>query len=152
MVTDHQSHRRKSHSRGRRKARVHLEVLEDRRLLATDSWMSASSGSWNTAADWSKGVPQTGDSVVIDVAGADPTVTFTSGASGAYASLMVKDALEVSSGTLTTNSAEVNGALLLDGGQIAIAGSGGSINLAGTTTWRRVFSAAEMSSTPARST
>ena len=42
---------------------------------------------------------------------------------------------EVASGLLNTNSAQVNGTLTLDGGQINWVGPTGSINLAGTTNW-----------------
>ncbi|MGA2699488.1 MAG: Ig-like domain repeat protein [Isosphaeraceae bacterium] len=138
MANNRQSRRRSHETRPRRRAaRLGLEVLEERRLLATDSWTSALSGSWNNASNWSTGsVPQAGDAVVIDVAGANPTVTFTSGASGPYQSVTVKDTLEVSYGELSTDSAQINGSLLLDnGGVIDLAASGGSINLAGTTTW-----------------
>ncbi len=137
MATKHLSSRSLFRARSRRRrTRVFLEVLEERCLLATDYWTSATSGSWNNAQDWSTGVPQAGDAVVIDVAGANPTVTFTSGASGPYQSVTVKDTLEVSSGELSTDSAQIDGSLLLDnGGVIDLAASGGSINLAGTTTW-----------------
>ena len=124
--------RRMHQARPRRHAAiVRLEVLEGCRLLATDSWISSASGSWNDASDWSTGaVPQPGDAVVIDVAGADPTVTFTSGVSGAYQSVTVHDTLEVASGFLDTEAGTITGTLTLDGGEID-----GSITLAGTTDW-----------------
>ena len=95
MATDHRPYRRSAACpRSPPTACIHLEVLEERRLLATDSWTSATSGSWNDVQDWSTGaVPQAGDAVVVDVPDADPTVTFTSGVSGAYASLTVGDTL-----------------------------------------------------------
>ncbi len=98
MATEHRSNRSLFRARARsRRTRVFLEVLEERCLLATDSWISASSGSWSNPQNWSTGaVPQAGDAVVIDVAGANPTVTFTSGASGPYQSVTVDDTLEVS--------------------------------------------------------
>src|SRR5271157_2026662 len=132
MANNRQSRRRSHETRPRRRAACFvLEALEERRLLATDSWTSALSGSWNNASNWSTGsVPQPGDDVVIDVANADPTVTFTSGVSGAYQSLTVKDTLEVASGNLGTDAGTISGGLILDGGEID-----GSITLAGTTNW-----------------
>ena len=132
MAADRRYNRSIHQARPRRQAAiVRLEVLEERRLLATDSWISSSSGSWNDASDWSTGVvPQPGDAVVIDVAGADPTVTFMSGVSGAYQSVTVNDTLEVASGFLGTDAGTITGTLTLDGGEID-----GSITLAGTTDW-----------------
>ena len=47
-----------------------LETLEFRRLLATVSWVSATSGSWDVASNWSTdAVPGPTDDVVIDVSG-----------------------------------------------------------------------------------
>ncbi len=57
--------------------RLRIEPLEDRRLLAIDSW-TGGSGNWSDSSHWSAGhVPATGDDVQIDVAGI--TVTHGSG-------------------------------------------------------------------------
>ena len=58
--------------------------------MATDRWTS-SNGNWSTAADWSDGVPQAGDSVVIKTAKLD-TITYNSASpSVSVASLTVGD-------------------------------------------------------------
>ena len=48
--------------------------------------------------------------------------------------MTVKDTLEVS-GSDRTDSAQISGTLVLDGGQISLASTSGAINLAGTTNW-----------------
>ena len=60
-------------------------MLEERRLLAADHWTSAASGSWHDAKDASTGaVPQAADPMVIDAAGAYPTIR-TSTTKGVHA-------------------------------------------------------------------
>ena len=43
--------------------------------MATKTWKSASTGTWNTAADWKNGVPGSTDTANISVTGASYTVT-----------------------------------------------------------------------------
>ncbi len=90
-------------------------MLENRRMLSTVSWTSGSSGSWNTAADWSGGVvPAAGDDVVINQ---------TPGVQVNLAGSAAVNSLTVTSGTLN-----------LSGGTLSVAngvtvGSSGSITL-----------------------
>jgi YD repeat-containing protein len=96
-----------------------LEVLEKRELLATVSWIGGS-GDWNTVSNWSDGttnrLPDPGDDVVIDVAGAI-TVTHSSG-SHTVQNLTVNEAFTLSGGTLS-----VSGTLdVKDGNTFSLAG------------------------------
>ena len=57
-----------------------MELLEDRQLLTTVSWINPAGGIWNTASNWrddvgANRVPAAADDVVIDLTGADYTVT-----------------------------------------------------------------------------
>src|SRR5271170_6321354 len=71
------------------------EILESRLLLSTDTWNSSGGGSWSTAANWSTGLPQPGDSVVINQPG---NISITG------------DTLAVSGGTLALASSSTIGA------------------------------------------
>src|SRR4051812_6619744 len=57
------------------------EALERRVLMSTVQWVSTANGSWEDPANWldtgtsQHRVPNSGDDVVIDAAGATPTVT-----------------------------------------------------------------------------
>ncbi len=73
----------RARSPGRRTS-AFMGVLEERRLLTTDYWTSATSGNWNDAQDGSNdAVPQAADALVIDVADANPTIR-TSTTKGAH--------------------------------------------------------------------
>ncbi len=77
MSRNRQRQARRSHGPASR-SRV-FEHLEDRRLLATISWINTDSGSWSNPANWSSGVlPGPADDVVIDVP-ASITITHSSG-------------------------------------------------------------------------
>src|SRR5258708_797353 len=60
-----------------RRLPLRLEVLEDRTLPATITWINAAGGSWHTAANWDLNrTPTTGDDVVIpDLGAAGPNIT-----------------------------------------------------------------------------
>jgi hypothetical protein len=99
-----------------RRARIRLETLEDRVLPSTVTWISSSSGSWNTAANWSTGaVPGAGDDVVINQPG---SVTVTLAGSTSIHSLSITgDTLDVTSGTLSVAANSSNaGAIQVEPG------------------------------------
>src|SRR5271170_5638033 len=84
------------------------EILESRLLLSTDTWNSSGGGSWSTAANWSTGLPQPGDSVVINQPG-NIKITLTGSASVGNISI-TGDTLAVSGGTLALASSSTIGA------------------------------------------
>src|SRR5262245_23821112 len=74
-----------------RRRQPRIEILERRALLATVNWTSTTSGNWNLGSNWSAGnVPGPTDDVVIDVAGASPTITIDSGGQSVH-SLTAQD-------------------------------------------------------------
>ncbi len=111
-----------------------LEPLESRRLLATSvSWTSASSGSWDTASNWSPAiVPGTGDDVTINVPGV--TVTISSKVESVN-SITADDPLVISGGGLTVAaSSTISDGLNMTGGSLTANGSGITLTVAGATT------------------
>jgi hypothetical protein len=111
-----------------------VERLEDRVVPSTDTWTSAAGGSWNTPGNWSNGVPQAGDSVVINQPG---NITVTLNGSTTVSSLsLTGDTLNITGGTLTLNadsSLNSGSTLLLGGGSLAV-GSGASLTSGGAIT------------------
>jgi hypothetical protein len=94
-----------------------------------DSWKSAVSGNWTTAADWSAGVPTSSNDVTIAVSG---KYTVTINSADAANSLTINDATatvsDTSGGTLsiTTTLAVTAGTFSLGSGSEI---SGGTISL-----------------------
>ena len=83
--------------------------------MTTDTWNVNSDGDWSTAADWSDGVPQAGNSVVINTAQLH-TITYDSASpSVSVASLTVGDDnfdVNDSGATLSITTSASFGALL----------------------------------------
>ncbi|MHB1560310.1 MAG: carboxypeptidase regulatory-like domain-containing protein, partial [Isosphaeraceae bacterium] len=76
-----------------------------------------------------------GDDVTIDVAGASPTVTISSGSQSVH-SLTAADPLVLSGGSLAlASSSTISGPFTLDGGTLNLNGPNGPLTLAGSTTW-----------------
>ncbi len=111
------------------------EPLELRQLLSNVDWISTSSGSWDVGSNWSTGkVPGSGDDVVINVSGANPTVTISSG-SQSVQSVTADDPLSISGGSLTVAAnSTISGGLSMTGGSLTANGSGTSLTVTGTTT------------------
>ena len=122
-------------SRRRRESRPGVETLELRQMLSTVNWISATSGSWDTASNWSTdAVPGAGDDVVINVTGATPTVTISSNLESVK-SITADDPLAISGGGLTVAAkSTISGGLAMTGGSLTANGSGVSLTVTGTTT------------------
>ncbi len=67
--------------------RLRFERLEDRALLAVDTWIGGS-GNWSLASNWSAGLPTSTTDAVIDTASA-ATITIPAGQTFAINSLTV---------------------------------------------------------------
>ncbi|WP_243655779.1 RHS repeat-associated core domain-containing protein [Roseateles saccharophilus] len=92
----------------------------------TISWVGSSNGFWDDASNWrdSSGIartPTASDNVLIDVAGAAPIITMRN--NQAVNSLVSRDALSITSGTLTLATAsEIDGTLGVTNANLAIGG------------------------------
>jgi alpha-L-arabinofuranosidase len=111
----------------RQTARLWLELLEDRVVPSTDTWISRLSGSWNTASNWSTGaIPNASNDVIIAQSG---NITVTLSGSASVKSLMITgDSLKLTGGTLA-----VAGSLSSNSGSITIQ-PGAKLNLSGNFT------------------
>ena len=101
----------------------------------TVEWISPSSGNWDVASNWSTGtVPSSNDDVIIDVPGASPTVTISSG-SVSVLSITASDPLSITGGSLTVAAnSTIGGGLSMTGGSLVANGSGTLLTVTGTTT------------------
>jgi len=110
-----------------------LELLEDRTLLSTVTWMNAGGGDWDTPGNWSPArVPLPTDDAVINLA---VTVTHATATADAANSLTLgsTSTLTFSSGSLSVASASpISGTFNLSGGTLSGAGT---LTLSGQTTW-----------------
>ncbi len=101
----------------------------------TDNWISTSSGNWNVASNWSTGaVPTSSSVVIINVPGATPTITISSGTQSVL-SLTAADPISITGGSLIVSaSSTISGALSMTGGKVEATGTGVSLAVTGTTT------------------
>ncbi len=92
-----------------------IEPLEARIAPAANAWIGVASGNWNTASNWSDGVPTADDVVTINPAGT-LTITIDAGVQ-AVASLSMPgdDALSITGGSLAVTAASVIHNLALGG-------------------------------------
>src|SRR5262249_37490494 len=88
-----------------RRVRLFVELLEDRTLPSTDTWIGAVSGRWSGPGGWSNGAPPTAaDIAVFNATGADYTVTLDVDATVAGFTLNSANATFAASGrTFTVN-------------------------------------------------
>ena len=118
-----------------------IEPLEARIAPAANNWIGVASGNWNTAGNWSDGVPTADDVVTINPA-ATLTITIDAGAQvAASVSMPGDDLLTISGGSLTLTAASVLHSLALGGSgsffanaAVSLTGTGsfsGSATLAG---------------------
>ena len=83
----------------------------------TVNWVGTASGNWNVGSNWSTGVvPTSNEEVIINVPGATPTITISSGALSVY-SIMASDPISITGGSLAVTSAStISGGLSMTGG------------------------------------
>jgi hypothetical protein len=143
------SSRRKGKRQLPRGIRPALEVLEDRRLLATINWANTQGGDWGVAGNWDLNrVPTASDDVVINV-GSNITITHSSGTDSVN-SLYDQQNLSITGGSLTVTNSFTQGAndsLTAQGAAFTANGpatidhsslfalSGGTISLPGATSY-----------------
>ena len=83
-----------------RNRRLNWEQLENRRLLATVTWINTNGGDWDTASNWNANrVPGSGDDVIIP-ASITHTVTHGSPQSDTVHSITAQSPLSLSAGSL----------------------------------------------------
>ena len=120
----------------RRQHPLHVEALEDRRLL-TVSWTgNGNDGLWDDASNWSgMAVPGVHDDVMIGSTG-NPTVTISDSEDVHSISVASGATLSLSTGAfLTVNaSSTINGALAMAGAELDASGSGVVLAVDGATT------------------
>jgi hypothetical protein len=106
-----------------------LELLEDRTVPSTVTWINSSSGDWADGSNWSTGsTPGPNDDVIISQAGI--TVTHSTG-TDSINSLTLSDPLTISGGSLAiATDSTLNAALSVTGGSLALNGG----TLGGTAT------------------
>ena len=111
-----------------------MEVVEPRLLLSTVHWNSDSSGFWDVASNWDTGkVPGPADDVIIDRAGASPTITIRSGIQSVQ-SLTDVDPLVISGGSLALAAdSTISGPFNLD--TVSTLTTNGTLTLSGSSTW-----------------
>ncbi len=103
--------------------------------LSTVEWISTASGDWNVGSNWSTGtVPGSNDTVIIDVPGASPTITISSGTHSVL-SISASDPLSITGGSLiVAASSTIGGGLSMTGGTLEATGAGVPLTVTGTTT------------------
>jgi hypothetical protein len=95
--------------------RLRLEALEDRVVPATVTWVNPAGGDWDVPMNWSSGmVPLPGADAVIDIPGI--TVTHANPIDDTVNSLICKDTLVVSNGSLTVSTGSSVNTLTVTGG------------------------------------
>jgi hypothetical protein len=109
-----------------------LEALEDRWLPSAVSWISTSSGDWDTPGNWSTGaLPTPADDVTINKPGV--TVTHSLGNFDAVHSLTSTDAIVLPTGTLVLGAASsISGTFTLSGGTLS---GVGTLTVSGQLAW-----------------
>ena len=102
---------------------------------ATVEWISTTSGDWNVGSNWSTGaVPTSNENVIIDVPGATPTITISSGTQSVL-SITASDPLSITGGSLiVAANSTIGGGLSMTGGTLIANGSGTLFTVTGTTT------------------
>ncbi len=103
-------------SRSGRGRVLHLESLEERRLLSVVSWINSAGGAWEVGSNWSNGAGP-GASDDVSITGVTGTITH-------------------STGTDTVHSIEASAPITLSGGKLSVVGSfsdSSAVTLAGGT-------------------
>jgi hypothetical protein len=93
-----------------RRARPGLERLEGRAMMAVDTWVNGAGGDWDTASNWSLGIPGPSTDVSLpQIAGNGYVVTHTTSTQDAVLDLSTDPAvtINVSNGQLQTNTGNI---------------------------------------------
>jgi RHS repeat-associated protein len=113
---------------------LQIELLEDRIVPATVTWINPGSGKWDVGANWSTGsVPGSGDSAVINTTGT-ATITIQGSDSESVSTLTLggKDTLAITGGSLTIGSSStLSGGLTMTGGSLTATGSSVNVTVNG---------------------
>jgi hypothetical protein len=110
---------------------LRFELLENRWMLAADSWIGGS-GAWNTAGDWSAGIPTSTSQVSISPTSA-ATITISSAVSISTLSLGSNASLSIASGSLSTASTVTNGGTITVAAGSSLTAGGNYNQAAGAT-------------------
>jgi hypothetical protein len=128
--------RRNAFGRGRRRNRLFLEILEQRRVLSTITWNTTTAptmGDWNVGTNWVGGVvPGTTDTAVIKGLKSPGTVFLNSGGTDSVAGLTTDSStnLEVISGALNlvvASSSTFGGPVVVSPGASINVGAGSTV-------------------------
>lgn len=107
--------------------RLRVELLEDRVVPATVTWVNTGSGDWNVGSNWSSGtVPGGGNTVVINTT-ATATITVSSGYEFIQSlSTAATDTLAISGGIIIpqAGTSTLNGPLSISSGKVEATGLG----------------------------
>ncbi|MBL8484572.1 MAG: hypothetical protein JNJ60_20420, partial [Rhodocyclaceae bacterium] len=119
-------------------------------VAGLNEWRTDSSGTWQTAGNWSLGhVPLASEAVIIDRVSANPTVTLSSGAQSA-AGLFSGESIALSAGSLTVSGSANLSSVSLSAGALNLGGAttlvslnqsggtltgSGDLSLSGSSTW-----------------
>jgi len=118
---------RKQAARRTRRASLHIELLEDRTLPSSVTWVNTGSGSWDNPGNWSgNAVPGSADDVSISTSAA-ATITINSSDTESVHSLTTTatDTLSMTGGSLAVAAnSTLSGALSMTGGTLVVNGSG----------------------------
>jgi hypothetical protein len=100
----------------------------------SDTWISTASGDWSVGSNWSTGAaPTSNEAVVINVSGATPTVTISSG-SQSVLYITASDPLSITGGSLTVAAySTISDGLSMTGGSLVASGADASLTVTGTT-------------------
>jgi hypothetical protein len=100
----------------------------------TDTWISTASGSWTVGSNWSTGaVPTSNEAVIIDVPGATPTITISSG-NQSVLYITASDPLSITGGSLSVAAySTIGDGLSMTGGSLVASGAGTVLAVTGTT-------------------
>jgi hypothetical protein len=116
----------------KRRCPLWLEELEPRWVPVTNTWLQATSGDWDTAANWSLGhVPLPTEDASIPFA--NIVVTHNTGAADAANSVTSAASISLSAGSLSfATTSQINNSFTQDGGTLS---GDGAVTLSGPTTW-----------------
>jgi hypothetical protein len=128
-----QSNRRPLNPRQFRRRRPFIEILEQRQLLTTDTWINPAGGSWDVASNWNDGLPGATDDAIIGDLNAAAAVTISSKLESVN-SVTATGQISISGGGLAVAATStISGGLTMTGGSLEASGAAISLTVTGTT-------------------